>query len=141
MTKSTLPHDDDDNSDDWTICDRCGYEVTTIYVSAGREDWHDWQGATLCSDCWAEVEDEERDRDQLRRNFRAAGERLAGGEMIAWQDLRVIGGRLSVNQSGQIELSIETDGPALFAVLDPDHTCNFGWSPADWPFNPNRTEE
>lgn len=42
--------------DEMTICDRCGEEIPVTDTSTGI--WPDWDGATLCPDCWAEAEEE-----------------------------------------------------------------------------------
>ena len=65
-TMPTLhPHPEDLDFDDlepMTLCDRCGDEVPVSDTSAGLPHWHEWPEATLCPDCWAEVEDEEKGR-------------------------------------------------------------------------------
>ena len=65
-TMPTLhPHPEDLDFDDlepMTLCDRCGLETPVSDTSAGLPHWHEWPEATLCPDCWAEVEDEEKGR-------------------------------------------------------------------------------
>lgn len=36
-----------------TICDKCGNEIST--EEANNCESGDWEGATLCNDCYAEV--------------------------------------------------------------------------------------
>lgn len=51
--------DDFDDLDPSTLCDRCGEETPVIDTSMGLETWSEWVGATLCPDCWAEIDGEE----------------------------------------------------------------------------------
>lgn len=55
------PVDENDLEDlePYTVCDRCGEETPVVDTSTGLETWLEWAGATLCPDCWAEVEDGE----------------------------------------------------------------------------------
>lgn len=39
----------------WTICDRCGTELLLGESNDGNEDCGDWEGASLCNDCYAQV--------------------------------------------------------------------------------------
>lgn len=72
-----FPYRDAGSSDDlepYTVCDRCGEETPVVDTSTGLEAWSEWAGATVCPDCWAEVQDAE--TNGLLSNFRAAGDRL-----------------------------------------------------------------
>lgn len=78
---------DDGELEEYTVCDRCGEETPVIDTSTGLQSWSEWVGATLCPDCWAEVQDTE--TNGLLSNFRAAGDRLLASEkrMAFLQDI------------------------------------------------------
>ena len=109
-----------------TICDRCSEEVPLIVTSAGLEAWSDWAGATLCPDCWSEVE--------------------ADQQKIDWQEWKVAGGLLSRNAAGQFVGSLELATTAgagwltLTFVFDRSG-AKWGWRPAEPEFTPDYTEE
>lgn len=113
----------------FSICDRCGEEHAMIGLSAGLETWHDWAGATLCDDCWAEVEAEERRRS----------------ERIAWQQFTLLGGWLRRNAAEQFEASLDLQAGddqryTLSFVFD-DDGASWGWRPSNPPFVATFTEE
>ena len=47
------PYSDDDEM--MTVCDRCGEEIPLAEVNSVDEEGHEWQWASLCNDCYAEV--------------------------------------------------------------------------------------
>ena len=51
------PYADDDLGFDetLTVCDRCGEEIPLAEANSVDEEGHEWQYATLCNDCYAEV--------------------------------------------------------------------------------------
>lgn len=89
--------DDFDDLDPSTLCDRCGEETPVVDTSTGLEAWSEWVGATLCPDCWAEIDGEEAavatqasvTTNGPEDDSRAAGDRLlASDERVAFlQDI------------------------------------------------------
>jgi len=55
ITLDPYPDDDQDDDETLTVCDRCGDEIPLAEANSVDEEGHEWQYATLCNDCYAEV--------------------------------------------------------------------------------------
>jgi len=111
-----------------TVCDRCGDEVPLIWTSAGLEDWPAWAGATLCSDCWAEAQDE------------------AEAQRVPWQRWAIASGHIERNEAGQyagvVHLFDESSKwPFTLSFVFDRSGAKWGWQPKEPEFAPTLTEE